>query len=1006
MANGRDVKFPRLGVTLACVDPQNCETSHPFKSGPKSGQGFPSLYGSSDAPHRFQYHSTFDCPTPRTVTFENLEDYWAQDFLQTFTDCLKDSDLSTAGGRLMHVSKIQTFEGSSRTTVLEEEDYSQNYSYQCCFYPSYYQVSVRGQNQSTPYFNPLFSSCHDFNCAEEENCMGYGAVDSNYPKATPHSVLWYLLHSLAKVSDEENTVTFWDGHQVGKTHTSATLATQLGYGLGDPEVATLSSLIGSHDMAARLLSEESTGACRLSEQLSWLQNVNMVRLFCPFVSSDNSVQHDYILDYTVNWLYHTESSTPQNSVFPIHFFRQQDWAPLTFDKDPNVEQLDFRLKTKLECCTRPDPTRNNLTIYTFSSNSSNGKLSVTVLNGWCESFLCPTSPICHALLHSFCSYPTSLSTKYCQEWHAWGANSYASSPIFYLPTSTLDPATPPLPLSGVPWGAYSAGVDTSVASLLAACSTSRALNQTLSEQYADMCAPLFTSTYQSNFPRLRVFQFGDTVTYTTESVELFQAQPPDLTVTLDLSYAAYSYTDNQEVCNILMRSAGDAVIPTDKFLCMPIGLSTQLAVLTLSTKTIEAINYANFVSQIRDRFNAELINVNGRLNYPPTAPTPSYIQRYDIDDEYLPFPYLVTVTPAYPNHATDIVFWDPAANALGISHSTIQNSTESRYSLKRQENVNFLYSISTLQIANAQLPFSLDGLLLQNSSFDRFSSRGMPTYTLCGVTSPPFTCTRLPDVGGGGVYTARVPQGVAAPNFTSYLTSNINTVVSGGFPLPIIPLNLEYLPTLTINFSPQVMHLLGITAAPKVVINPIARNGGFLETGTFNFGYTTPFQGVAPNQFHQAVTRAVFNVTNTSIRPFTNLSIINYDIVNYSVTIGTTNLQPQQSTQITVSINKVITQQSVTTTPVLLYDSVSWQASLTSVDYPVLGGFQIVQGHFGVMNTSGAPMTPYTNNRFSTFVEDAELGDNGVSYLSNQNVYGAGATQTPLPVGFRIVPLI
>jgi len=43
---------------------------------------------------------------------------------------------------------------------------------------------------------------------------------------------------------------------------------------------------------------------------------------------------------------------------------------------------------------------------------------------------------------------------------------------------------------------------------------------------------------------------------------------------------------------------------------------------------------------------------------------------------------------------------------------------------------------------------------------------------------------------------------------------------------------------------------------------------------------------------------------------------------------------------------------------------------------------------------------------FSTFVEDDMLGPNGVSYLSNQNVYGVGYTPPKLPSGFRIVPLV
>jgi hypothetical protein len=999
MANGRDVKFPRLGVTLACVDPLNCDSSHPFRSGTKSGQGFPSLYGSSDTPYQFQFHNPGDCRNPRTVSFENLEDYWAQDFLQTFTDCLKHSDLHTAGGDLMHVSKIQTFEGSSRTTILEESDYTQEYSYQCCFYPSFYQVNVRGLNQSTPYFNPLFSSCHDFNCSEKQNCMGHGAVDSRFPKASPHSVLWYLLHSLAKVSDEENTVTFWDGHQVGKTHTSATLAVQLGYDLGDPEVATLSSLVGTHDMAARLISRESTGACRLSDDQETIDsNNNLYRLFCPFVSSDNSVWKNYI-GQNFSFLTLTNYDPQgQDRSWPIEEFRSQGWNPLTWDSNgadgQPVENLDFRLKTKLECCTRPNPTSNNLNLYTFSSNSSN-RFSSTILNGWCESFLCPTSPVCHSLLNSFCSNPLSLTSKYCQAWHSWAANSYQSSPIFNLPTTTVDPATPIRPYNAMPYGAYSAGVDTANASLLRACSITR--NMVRTKQYEDMCTPLFTSTYQTNFPRLRVFHYGDFVTYTTESVFPFNVDPPSLAVTLTLNYAAYSYTDNQAACNNLMRGANEAVIPTDKYMCMPVGLSTQLAVLTLSQTPISSLVYSDFVAQIRERFNASLISVNGRFAFPP-PPTANYIQSFTIGGALSQS----TITPAYPNHATDIVFWDPLANSFGISHTVIVDSSATRLDVKRQENINHLYSISSIQIANIYGLSSRtnNGLLLQNCSFDEFGLIGIRTISQCGL----IPCTELPSYFG---WTARLPQGVATSDFTSFLTSPINIRVNNLLEPPPVPLNLEYFPTLNINFSPSVANLLGLTSTPTVTINPISSNGGaFMQAGSYSFGYATPFTGNAPVQTYKATTKAIFNIVNTSTIAFTNLSILNYDIVNYSVTLGTTSLQPQQSTQITVSINKVLTDPNVITTPVLLYDSVSWQGSLTSLDYPVLGGFQIVQGHVGRLLSADTPITPYMNNVFSTFVEDDVLGPNGVSYLSNQNVYGVGYTPPKLPSGFRIVPLI
>jgi hypothetical protein len=68
----------------------------------------------------------------------------------------------------------------------------------------------------------------------------------------------------------------------------------------------------------------------------------------------------------------------------------------------------------------------------------------------------------------------------------------------------------------------------------------------------------------------------------------------------------------------------------------------------------------------------------------------------------------------------------------------------------------------------------------------------------------------------------------------------------------------------------------------------------------------------------------------------------------------------------------------------------------------VLGGFYIAQNF---ADATQAVQTPYKNNRFSTFVRDAVLGSNGVSYFSNQNVYQLGEQAVTFSQ-MKITPLV
>ena len=987
MANGRNVLHPRPGVSLVCVDPLRCGDTHPQRM-----EGPFSLYGVSEAPRGFEYHDTQQCPAPRIRVFETLEDYWSQDFLRTFTDCLQASDFNTAAATRMNLLSVTSFAGSSRLT--SHTSYSGSFSYQCCFFPSYYQANVRGLERSTPYYNPLFSSCHDYNCFEEESCMSYGQVNGR-KRATPHSLQWYLLNSLAFMTDSGgNSSTFWNQHVVGNTHTTATVAAPLGISLVGASQATLASLtnlIGTHDKAASLQIVPG-GACTMGDGASVYWAIQESQLFCPFSPNVGKLGFKGRADKSILTPYPTVSTvyTDISIQASSFFWNLYNTPPIPTDAFSNAQSL----RVQLECCTRLDAGDPYTTLTTFSSQTGADQFGRPIyqysLSNFrllpCSPYMCPTSPICHNLLTNFCRSPASQTSRYCQRFFSWATSvptpalaglsgQYLANPIL------VNPGTPTLP-TGLPQGAYNSGVDAALTALVGACSYSVWAGDTSSVFFKDMCSSLFSTTWQPNFPRLNAFQYGDPVTTTNNTVFNYNLTAQDAQVDIVLTYTAYSFTDNFTATNQIMDPNGNPnyqVLRGYNYLCMPILLTTTLASFNMlgPTETIDVLTQPNFISELQTRFNTSLITLNGRLNFPP-APTSSYTQVF----EWLgptgesPFgsaigPQSITINPAYPDHSTDVVQWDPITNAIILTHTLNVTNTSSIADFRRQENINYLYSYSSLQTKNGSSSFTA----FQNSSMDQYT--WMTNY--CGEVP----CA-VPSAGQIG------PQGVANARFSANLVST-----------PILADTL--IPTLSVQFSPKVLAYLNTPVSPTISINVLSQNEGrVFGFGVYRHFYSsTVVSGPAPTG-SSIPTQHQFNITNTSPLTFTNLSYVNYDITRYGVTLSTTLLPPGATSRVTVNMLQLTNLQNpnLIVTPVLFYDSVSWQRSLVSPDFPVLGGFYIAQNF---ANNDYA--TPYRNNRFSRYVTDSVLESNGVSYLSNQNVYQVGEQAIQIST-MKIIPLV
>ncbi len=1093
MANGFHKRNPYPGVSLFCVGSNSLQCRDTV---PPNARGYPLpvLYGTTLPPSGFVAHDSDECPVPRVSTFETLEEFWAQDFLQTFMNCLKDSDFKTSSARDFGVDNAYIFNNSTRQGV-NMQTYSNQYPYQCCLYPSFYQAAVRGQEQLTLYFNPLFSSQFDYNCHIEDDCLGYGSINitsnssnTDLKKATPHSSHWYLMNSIALLETESTAVQFWKNHQVGNTHTQDEVSLQLfglSYGalLGDDQNA-VDNAIGSHYTAAKVYNSDPL--LRISQYR--LQDVS--EIFCPtrpkfsilapssidrYRSGLKQPYHNYI---TLRYPTESVDSQQNNQQLPIEAFNRNFFdSPL-----PNgrwVDDPDFKLPTKLACCVRDMPSLEKLYFKTMSkfftpqitagvvgppfttTNFSTSRFySIT---GACEPFLCPTSPICHNLLLNYCSNSLeSHSSQYCRRWHSWASSNYGpkSTNVLnnYVSWTSQD----------LPWGSHNVGVDMSNRSLLSACSTSQGLGATTTSLYKDLCQGLFSTTYQTNFPRLHTFEWGDAIQYSVENVFPYYLDRLDSLISVQLFYARYenvidstkpSLPVQRYIWSFNSSENSKFISRLDKpYAYMPKWTSVTLASLFLTDQyngTISELDFNSFYPLIQNGFNLALKDINGNFSLFPDSPLPTFTQtlttRIGTSGEDPAGDRVVTVTPFYPNHKTDLVSW--VNNTFTVSHETTftQPSRRGVLDINRLEDPNFLYSSQTaLQLfggpGNRQnTPFQLPSngttiswnrvtwstanrsnfvnnnnlivstaTTLYNSMFDLYDAGGGNySWTMCGTTpcynkddsiiiksfvpqvfekGPSFGLVSyipMTDAPSYTAYGALVPEGVfgkTAPYQRSVQTTNDIGVVY---------------PELKIKFTEKLAYFLNLPSTETI----ITMSGISVEPNTVDKRtYTVPINPTGQEPF-RVRNIAKFYITNTSNIAFQSLSVLNPFSSSFTVTLSTLSLLPGERSLCEVRMINIdtITQPLVSLTlfPILFFDSLSWQPSLSSQDYPVLGGFYACQTFDDALIRND-----FAGNRFSEYRVDPNLvNSTDPSYLSNQSIYPRGAA----PVTARnltIVPLV
>lgn len=210
--------------------------------------------------------------------------------------------------------------------------------------------------------------------------------------------------------------------------------------------------------------------------------------------------------------------------------------------------------------------------------------------------------------------------------------------------------------------------------------------------------------------------------------------------------------------------------------------------------------------------------------------------------------------------------------------------------------------------------------------------------------------------------------------------------------------------TLNVVFNSNLAQLLGLTnPAVSISLNPLTNGPTFgssipLFSGNVSYSINMP---VLPSLIglptYDINYKAEFPMTNTSQIQIKSLSILNYS-PNCIVSVNTQTLNPLDSFQVSVELDLgnfyPDINGSVSAYPILLYDAGNgWQSSLTSPDYPVLGGFVAGLG----IDWTGTNPYGSSGQFFSSYQSDTSLGEVqgtlsslGISYYAPQNVYSTG----------------
>ena len=640
------VHHPHPGIYLTCVNPEDCRDTF-FVNGSHNPR--PVIYGVESFPPGFVKHDTLTCPVPRTNTFQTLEEFYGQDFLQTFTDCLKKSDFSTRGAKAMGFSSTVFFEGSS-VSLMGGERVKANllgetleYPYECCMQPSFYIVNVRGLQSNTPYYNPLFTTVHDFNCFPEDGCFSGGSVRNiqvgetleqdppyDFPKASPRSVMWYMQNAIATVQLEENgdDVDFWEDGVVGNINAiGGTL--ELG-GLQEVlgVIAPSSQALGGN---AALFSaiKNSFGSTDTPSQLA---QVSYGFFSCPSTVNASAQANEPPLDTSL--------------MYPV----PDSWA---LSATPG----------ELDCCTRgtdytsSPPGNNNVeggqgiipqNLLSFLVNSESQTEQINYVPQplsplTCSNYHCLESPYCQSLLKRACKDFSTESTPpdfnyggYCTRWRNWASNNYAAiqpeqrtASSYPNNTKVLNPPPTFNSAGGAyPSGTYMSSVDQSVFSLIDACSRTD-FSQPQPMEVKDQCNGLLSVTsQQTTFPRLRPLTFDTPIQYSHVVVTPYTVDSSNNQIDIYLTYTQLNYTtsnpssqpsnDPVNFINRLVNRNENAgtTLQNSRNPIASYNITPQIenvVSFSINLDNIVSLNSTSFFQKVQNNFNLQMAKYNGNF---------------------------------------------------------------------------------------------------------------------------------------------------------------------------------------------------------------------------------------------------------------------------------------------------------------------------------------------------------------------------------------------------------
>ena len=737
MKDALPVQDPLPGIYLSCVDSKECRDSL-YVNGSHNPR--PVIYGAPSVPPGFVFHDKDQCPVPRTSTFQTLEEFYAQDFLQTFTDCLKSSDFSTRGAKAMGFSSTEFFEGSTVNVSGQRVKASLlgatlEYPYECCMQPSFYIANVRGLQRNTAYYNPLFTTVHDFNCFAEDGCHAGGTVKNihnyqgsqvessppfDFPKASPRSVMWYMQHAIATVNLDDSGIPtdFWEGGMVGKLNA-------IGGATGGGIQGAQQNLGGNAALFSSIKNSYGT-----TDTPSQAAQVSYGVFSCP--TTDGSSIPPYNtwtvapppINFKANYMYPTPGS----------------WA-------------DWENILDVECCTRGTQYTNpaftgqgveggvgiiperlldflvNAEAQSLAPNKVPSQGNATT----CSNYHCFESPYCQSLLAKVCKnfdlYVNKIYGGYgghCTRWRNWASNNYAPiqpSRRSYPGNSNVIPTPPNFNPSGnsYPNGAYPSSVDQSVFTLIDACSSTD-FSQPQPQEILDQCNGLLSSnSIQTQFPRLRPITFDTPIVYSTTPVTPFTVDSTNNHIDILLTFTQYKYIIAPQACpnaydstvwtllNFLL-GGGDGQSYNFlqyqnsfgfPFLIIP-QIENFISVTSITLDNIVALTTETFYEKVRNNFNQKINKQLGFYNsllpsnsFSANIPTGPFINNnYAGDgpslagkrgmnalgqsyDNCTTWPNTIAsaqvIYPAFINHSTDFISWTEFS--LTVYH-TLTNATD------------------------------------------------------------------------------------------------------------------------------------------------------------------------------------------------------------------------------------------------------------------------------------------------------------------------------------------